>query len=155
MLRNEEGERLTVYKCPAGYLTIGIGRNLETNGLTKAECDKLGLVTSDKIKVIGILQQRGINKLESEYLLSNDIDRFSVELGKCITWFLRLPETAKIVLCDMAFNLGVDGLLKFKKTLSLIEKGNYKEASKEMLNSDWAEQVGRRARNLSFMLYNI
>lgn len=32
-----EGIRLQPYRCPAGYLTIGVGRNLETNQLTVEE----------------------------------------------------------------------------------------------------------------------
>ncbi|MNR52556.1 hypothetical protein D3C85_1724170 [compost metagenome] len=49
----------------------------------------------------------------------------------------------------MAFNLGVEGLLKFKNTLRLVEIGDYKSASVEMLNSAWARQVGNRAKRLS------
>jgi len=125
LLTRHEGLRLNPYKCTAGYLTIGIGRNIET---------------------------RGITKQEAEYLLSNDIDHFTAELNKRVFRFNTLPELAKIVLIDMAFNLGVDGLLKFTKTLSLISEGKYKEASKEMLNSAWAKQVGPRAYELSGML---
>jgi lysozyme len=52
----------------------------------------------------------------------------------------------------MAFNLGISGLLKFKKTLKLIEEGNYKLAAKEMLKSKWANQVKNRAKHLSIMM---
>ena len=52
----------------------------------------------------------------------------------------------------MAFNLGVEGLLKFQNTLAFVEHGQYKEASKEMLNSLWAEQVGDRAKELAQMM---
>ena len=73
-------------------------------------------------------------------------------MDKSLGFFKTLPETAKIVLIDMAFNMGVNGLLKFKNTLSLIEKGQYIAASNEMLNSSWKNQVGQRAYNLSNML---
>jgi len=43
-------------------------------------------------------------------------------------------------------------LSKFKKTLGHIEAGEYEEAASEMLNSRWAEQVGRRANTLSEMM---
>ena len=49
----------------------------------------------------------------------------------------------------MAFQLGIDGLLKFKNTLNLIEAGDYETASKEMLNSLWAKQTPERAKRLS------
>jgi len=152
LLVKHEGEKLQVYDCPAGHPTIGVGRNLQTKGLTKAECDYLKLGTYENNSVIAKLEVRGITKDESRYLLSNDIDYFTTELGKRVFGFNSLKETAKIVLIDMAFNMGTSGLLKFSKTLSLINSGKYKEASKEMLNSQWAKQVGGRADELSGML---
>lgn len=152
LLVKHEGEKLQVYNCSAGFATIGVGRNLQTKGLTKLECDKLNLGTHEKNSVIAKLEVRGITKEESRYLLSNDIDYFTDELSKRLFGFNYLPETAKIVLIDMAFNIGVSGLLKFSKTLLLINSGKFKEASKEMLNSTWAKQVGNRSFELSGML---
>lgn len=148
-LRVHEGEKLFPYKCPAGYWTIGVGRNLEGKGLSVTECMKLGLASTQRNEVIAILKQRGINKLESEYLLDNDIKDFTVELNKRIDWFKLLPENIQKVLINMAFNMGVAGLLEFKKTLSFIKNKQYKQASAEMLNSAWSKQVGNRAIELS------
>lgn len=154
-LTTHEGKVLKVYKCPAGYLTIGVGRNLETKGLSSSEVKALGLGSSDKTKVIELLKTRGISDAESDLLLSNDIDFFTGELQKNLPWFNSLPEQVKIVLVDMAFNLGIAGLLKFKNTLGLIKDGKYKEASVEMLKSAWAKQVGKRAVTLSTMLKGV
>ena len=49
----------------------------------------------------------------------------------------------------MCYQLGLAGFSKFKKTISYIEKKNYKEASKEMLDSKWAKQTPNRAKKLS------
>lgn len=152
ILRKHEGNELKVYPDKEGYPTIGNGRCLTTKGLSKEECDYLNLGTYDKNAVIAKLEVRGITQSEADYLLSNDIDYFTNELSKRLSWFVLLPETAKIVLIDMAFNLGVNGLLKFKNTLALIEKGNYLDATGEMLNSVWSRQVGNRAIELSEML---
>lgn len=152
MLIRHEGEKLQVYICPAGYATIGVGRNLQTKGLLKEESDRLKTGTYDKNATIAQLEVRGISKEESRYLLDNDIEYFAAELDKALSFFRTLPETAKIVLINMAFNLGLAGLLKFKDTLKLIESGNYKQASVEMLNSAWAKQVGKRANELSDLL---
>lgn len=151
-LIKHEGEELQVYQCPAGFDTIGVGRNLEAKGLTKDECDFLKLGVYDKQQVIEKLKQRGITKEESRYLLSNDIDYFTKELSKQLGFFQSLPETAKIVLVDMAFNLGIGGLLKFKNTLALVEKKQFVAAGNEMLNSAWKYQVGQRAYDLSNQL---
>jgi lysozyme len=53
---------------------------------------------------------------------------------------------------DMLFNLGLPKLLKFKNTLAAIRQGDYERAARGMLNSKWARQVGRRAKELAEMM---
>lgn len=124
-LRRHEGERLKPYRCTAGKLTIGVGRNLD---------------------------DRGITAEESAYLLSNDIDRVWTELKARIPWMTGLSDVRQRVLLDMAFNLGIDGLMKFRNTLATIQAGNYQKAGEMMLDSAWAAQVGMRAQRLSRMM---
>lgn len=128
LLIKHEALRVRPYRCTAGKLTIGVGRNLD---------------------------DRGITKEEALYLLDNDIKAFTAELSERLYYFDTLPENAKIVLIDMAFNMGVGGLLTFKETLEHIKQGDYKEASKSMLQSKWASQVGNRAIELSNLLKSI
>jgi lysozyme len=52
----------------------------------------------------------------------------------------------------MAFNLGVEGLKRFKDTLSSVQAGEYQEAAKCMLDSKWASQVKGRAVRLANMM---
>ena len=118
----DEGLRLKPYRCTAGKLTIGVGRNLEDKGISAAEA--LGL-------------------------LDNDIDEFWKELTSLLPWVLTAPEAVQEVLLNMAFNLGVPGLLKFKETLRLLQSGGYSLAAQAMLDSKWAKQVGPRAERLS------
>ncbi len=122
-----EGLRLKPYRCTAGKLTIGIGRNLDDRGITEAE---------------------------AQLMLRNDIAHVTDQLKDRLPWFDdgRLSWTRQKVLIDMAFNLGIDGLLGFRKTLAYVEAGRYAEASAEMLSSRWATQVGERARRLSRMM---
>ncbi len=61
----------------------------------------------------------------------------------------RLSPSRQGVLLNMAFNLGVHGLLSFKKMWAAIDRNDYDWAAVEMLNSRWAEQVGRRAVELA------
>jgi lysozyme len=124
-LIRHEGLRLTVYDCPAGYKTIGVGRNLEGKGITEEE---------------------------AMYLLDNDIKDFQESLSRELPWFDSLDECRRNILTNMAFNLGVSGLLKFKNTLAAIENGNWEEAASQMLDSRWAEQVGGRATELSELM---
>lgn len=128
LLISHEGERLKPYRCSAGKLTIGVGRNIE---------------------------DRGISHDEAMYLLSNDIQICIDELTRRLPWFAHAPETVQIVLIDMCFNLGAPRLMQFRRTLSFLEKGDYMAASSEMLDSSWAKQVGKRALTLSNMLKSL
>jgi len=124
-LRLHEGERLKPYRCTAGKLTIGVGRNLE---------------------------DRGITAEESAYLLNNDIQREWKALTTALPWVTGLNDVRQRVLLDMAFNLGIAGLLKFKNTLATIQRGDFVKAADMMLDSLWAKQVKGRAVRLSQMM---
>ncbi len=121
-LKIHEGLRLKPYRDTVGKLTLGIGRNLEDKGITEQE---------------------------ALFMLNNDVDYFYGQLTKKLPWFKMLDDARQNVLVNMAFNLGISGLLSFKMTLKLIEYGDYDNAATEMLDSVWAYQVGQRAIELS------
>ena len=58
-------------------------------------------------------------------------------------------DSVKEVVVEMCYQLGLAGFSKFKMTISYLEKENYIEASKEMLDSKWAKQTPNRAKKLS------
>ena len=57
-----------------------------------------------------------------------------------------------MVLMDMAFNMGVPRLLKFKRMWAAIYEGEFDTASKEMLDSRWAVQVGARSQKAALRM---
>ena len=120
-LRIEEGVRLKPYSDSVGILTIGVGRNLQDNGLRPSEVD---------------------------FMLSNDIAEVVEECSKWPFWS-QIPDNVKLVLADMCFNLGFEGVSKFHMMLNSVELGDYKQAADQMLQSKWAEQVGQRAIKLA------
>tara|TARA_R100000544_G_C2225671_1_gene60480 strand:- start:1417 stop:1854 length:438 start_codon:yes stop_codon:yes gene_type:complete len=124
ILKTHEGFRSSVYKCTAGLFTIGFGRMVDES------------------------LSGGITKDEAEYLLKNDIEKCEKILKNKLPFFINLSENRQIVLLDMYFNLG-NRLFNFVNTLKFIEDNNFEEASKEMLSSKWANQVGQRAITLS------
>jgi lysozyme len=128
MLEKHEGFKQFIYKDSLGIETIGIGRNLKNRGVTRAE---------------------------ALYLLENDIADFTKQLRDRLYWFDSIHPDAQMVLIDMAFNLGLSGLLTFHDTLEHIKNENYKAASVTMLNSKWAKQVGVRSLELADILRNI
>lgn len=121
-LKKHEGLRLKPYTDTVGKLTLGIGRNLEDKGITEQE---------------------------ALFMLNNDVDYFYSKLCQRIGWMKKLDDARQNVLVNMAFNLGIAGLMTFKKMLLACEHGNFKIAATEMLNSKWAEQVGYRANELA------
>ena len=131
-IKASEGLRLEAYYCSAGALTIGYGHNCDASPVE-------GVVkTGDRIT----LEQ-------AEALFSKDLASAVWRVREELPWVLDLDPTRQAVLYDMAFNLGIGGLLSFQNTLKLIKSGNYAEASRNMLVSKWAKQVGFRAVKLS------
>ena|ERR1043165_3572993 len=124
-LKRDEGVRLKPYTDTTGHLTIGTGRNLTTLGISGEENDQL---------------------------LQNDISRVEKALDTHLPWWRELDPVRQRVLMNMGFNCGIDTLLTFEKTLSLIQHRQYEAAADEMLRSRWAKQVGQRAQRLSRMM---
>lgn len=118
----DEGLRLKPYRCTAGRLTIGVGRNLD---------------------------DRGISQAEALSLLDNDIGECWARLSANLPWLATAPEPVQEALVNMAFNLGVNGLLQFSTTLGHLQACRYAEAAQAMLASAWARQVGKRAERLA------
>ena len=127
LLKKHEGLRLKPYKCTAGKLTIGFGINLDA----------------------------GISKKMADEMLNIKISEVEYELKKELPWITAQPDEVQGILTNMAFQMGVEGLKKFKKTLSLIMVGEYNKASKEMLKSAWAKQTPARAKELSDILSSV
>jgi lysozyme len=135
-----EGKRLDAYICPGGYLTVGVGHNVEAN--------PVGSLIGREINQIGDT----INESESDALLDHDIDRFADEVRQNFDFFDTLSEPRQHVLVDMAFNMGTAGMLKFRNMVAALQEGDFDRAATEMLDSRWARQVGRRSQNLSEMM---
>jgi len=121
-LIRDEGLRLKPYRDSVGKLTIGIGRNLDDVGITQEEAC---------------------------YLLHTDIVRVAGQIQEALPWANNLSPARASVLGNMAFNMGIGGLLQFKQFLAALEAGDYEKAATEMLNSKWAKQVGPRADRLA------
>ena len=121
-LMRDEGYRLKPYKCTAGKTTIGVGRNLDDVGLSE-----------DEVMI----------------LLSNDIDRVEKQCTDSFDFYKDLDDDRKTVVLNMCFNLGINRLKMFKRTLDSVRRGDYKQAALQMLESKWARQVGARAIRLS------
>lgn len=128
-LRGDEGVKATVYKDHLGFDTIGVGR----------------LVDSRKAG-------SGLRSHEIDFLLQNDINDRIDQLMRRLPWFQDLDDARKGVLLNMSFQMGVEGLLGFKNTLAMVERGDYAKASEGMLQSLWARQTPERAKRMSIQM---
>jgi lysozyme len=121
-LKRDEGLKLKPYKDTVGKTTIGIGRNLD---------------------------DVGISEDEAIILLHNDLAKVAGQIRAALPWADQLGPIRGSVLGNMAFNMGIAGLLNFHKFLTALRLGNYDQAAAEMLDSKWASQVGARAQRLA------
>ena len=117
-----EGLRLLPYTDTTGNLTIGVGRNLKT---------------------------QGISKEEAMILLTNDLKRCDLELTQ-FSWYQALDQVRKEAIIELVFNMGMSRVLLFKCMIGALTDKDYKLAAKELLDSKWAAQVkSNRANNIA------
>ena len=107
-------------------ITIGVGRNLDSLGLTEDEV---------------------------MYLLTNDIVRCDKELLHNFKWYPEMCRARQDALINLCFNLGITRLLTFKKALQAMADKDYSKAAIEFLDSKWATQVGvTRSNDIALMI---
>lgn len=137
-LKQCEGEKFTAYLCTEGYWTIGIGRNLETNGLTDAECHMIFGEILPKDEAIERLKKQKITPHQSETLFMNDLAKVEEACYRNIK--MTGNDARRAVIINMAFQLGIAGLLKFKKTIAFYESENFADAAEELIDSKYARE---------------
>lgn len=121
-LENDEGRRKKAYRDTVGKLTIGVGRNLDDRGLRDDEID---------------------------LMLKNDVAESIGECRRLFRMFDQLNSVRQEVLVNMMLNLGFSRLSGFKRMHAALSDGNFVEASRQMLDSKWASDVGARADRLA------
>jgi len=120
-----EGLRLKPYQCPAGFYTIGIGRNLESNGISESEA----LV-----------------------MLDNDIEECIRDIINIFPDWYSFSVNRQHAIIDMRFNLGLSRFRQFKKMIAAVNCSDWHEAAIQAKDSRWYRQVGLRAVTICAML---
>ena len=123
-LIRHEGIRYLPYKDTAGHLTIGIGHNLEVP----------------------------LSETVVDMIFNDDLMDVTLKLVMAEPWIFTLDDARRDVFINMAFNLGVSGLQKFRKMLDAARRGDWVKAAIEGMDSRWANQVGGRAIELMTQL---
>jgi lysozyme len=120
-----EGYQGKSYKCTAGVETIGYGFAIKDLALDTDICN--------------IILDRKINDL-----MMNMYSKYP--------WMVKHPAKVQEVMMDCAYQMGITGFGKFKKTLSYIKEGEYILAGEELLDSRYAKQTPNRAKENSEIL---
>jgi len=126
-------------------MTDGLLENLKFSEGFRGEpySDSLGFLT------IGYGTKLPLSKEEAEQILVSRLSAKIIELQTKKPVILELSENAQNALFEMAYQLGVNGLLKFKKMWKALEKKDFKKASLEALDSRWAKQTPNRANRIA------
>jgi lysozyme len=124
-LIKHEGIELKPYRCTSDKLTIGVGRNLDDNGISHETAMQM---------------------------LTEDIDAAVEDLRRNLSWFDAAPVPVQEALVNLAFNMGMPNLMQFRKTLILLRDGAWDRAADELLDSRYATQVGYRAVEVADMI---
>jgi len=133
LIKDDEGFKPFAYddatgeevKAPVGKLTFAIGWNIQDNNITEEF---------------------------AEMILNYFVKNITNDLCVKIDFFTPLDLVRQAVLINICFNVGLNGLLKFKNTLALIRYKKYEQAGIELLDSDAARKLPKRYSRLSKML---
>ena len=137
-LKIDEGVKYEVYKDHLGYPTFGIG-HLVVEG-DEEHGQPVGTpVSEDRVNSI----------------FESDVETYVSEAKKVFPNLDILPEEAQQVIVNMCFNMGINRLLTFKKMLAAMRARDFKTAAVELMDSNYATQVGRRANELAEILEEI
>ena len=86
---------------------------------------------------------------ESLHILTGRISQLHLKLLDDLDWYKEMPPEVQGCIIEMCYQLGFTGFCKFKKAIANMKDKNWKEASKEMLDSKWAKQTSNRANQLA------
>lgn len=121
-IKAHEGYEPMVYKCTEGHDTIGIGFKVADLKLSEEVCD---------------------------LIMAEILDDLIPRIERKLSWFRYAPDEVKLVVVNMSYQMGLSGVLKFKRALAAMEIKNWDLAATEMLDSLWARQTPNRANELA------
>jgi len=124
-IKSNEGLRLKPYTDHKGHISVGYGRNLQDVGITKQ-------MATD--------------------MLREDLEGCKRSLLKYYPWYLDRGHRVQVVMLDMCYGLGFNGLSKFKNMLKALHSEDYFTAAVELLNSDYADDLPKRSDKNALML---
>ena len=132
-----EGFRSHTYRDSKGYETIGYGFNLESGRFSQEQVDRW--------------RRYGISEAEAKEVLDQELQKSREQLEK-FDWYKKLDPVRQGALLDMTYNMGIGWVDKFEKAVAALKSGDYERAADEILNSEYAKDVGIRANEVADLI---
>jgi len=136
LLKQYEGFVPRVYRCPAGFRTLGYGHNIDANPLTPYQQDSW-----DKDP-----------KATAEALLRLDLEKFEKVIQKKKPFVRKWDQPRIDAVIDMTFNMGAGWMDSWPNTWRHLERKQWSAAANGIRDSRYAKQVGKRAQNNAFTI---
>lgn len=127
-IKNDEGIVLHAYTDTLGFLTIGSG------------------ILIDERK------GGGIKASENDFIIDTRLSQLLNDMDLKLPWLISKSDGIQRALCNMAWQMGLIGLLKFEGMLSSIKNGDYPAAAKQALDSLWAKETPQRAARIAALI---
>jgi len=134
-LEFEEGRRLKAYTCTAGHKTIGIGHNLDVKPAFNGQ--RIPDIISDQI---------------CDLIFDRDLNDTITQLNFVWLANTKLDPARRDAVINMCFQLGINGVMKFKLMLNALERSDWVAAKAHALDSSWAKQTPERAERVAEQL---
>ena len=134
-LEFEEGRRLKAYTCSMGHKTIGIGHNLDVKPAFNGQ--RIPDIISDQV---------------CDLIFDRDLNDTITQLNFVWLANTKLDPARRDAVINMCFQLGINGVMKFKLMLNALERSDWVAAKAHALNSSWAKQTPERAERVAEQL---
>jgi lysozyme len=138
LITRHEGFRPTCYKDTRGFLTIGIGFNLDAAGADQV-CIDHGL------NYFSLRDGQPISLMQAQAVLGAQVTACEIDAQMILPHWPMLPDNVQAVVVDMLYNMGLAKFEQFQLMLTALRCADYPEAARQMRNSLWYKQVGLRA----------
>ena len=140
-IKHFEGVKNKAYTDTKGKRTIGAGFNLDRKDAEKI-IKSLGYNFNDIYNGKVAIKEEDVNKL-----LKDETEKAIENAKLAVKNFDNLPIDIKYVVVDMAYNMGLNKLSAFEDTIAALNRNDFAEAAKEMVDSPWFNQVKRRSKH--------
>ena len=167
----EEGVRDQPYKDTRGIVTIGVGRSLQTNGITVSELFAIvdkpdlryiientqvrnGRILIDSIDVANQIFSQPLDEHDLDLLLIDDLKNVMMEAIQVFgdeCWH-QIDVVRQEAILDILFNLGLPTFKKFVNFIDAVKVQDWNKASTELLLSQAAQQNYNRYRHISHVI---